>query len=336
MSRLRLMPLLALLLLAAMGCGANLPEGQPGDSNGEEAPPGGLDDDREYEADPFEDPRIIAQAPLSEAAREIGQLAREQDLEGLAGMRFDHDAHAVVLHWKGPLPEPVASLVEQLRAEVGIEVVDVPYSERELVEEAGRIARLDPGEIGVTVTGSGVLPDFSGIRVTVLSEEYIPIAREAIQSPVRLEFVAGERERCSTTLAGFSAPWELVPGFDPVPTALDPVNAMGCSGGAAESITVILRNGDTETRHTHSFDTPSQVRLPLPAGTMAVIPKDLPLGEYAREVLVTYTDGETRTLDGMRDTVHLVEDRQLWPEQCRALGLPDECGTAQEVMASEG
>lgn len=137
------------------------------------------------------DPRIVAQMPLSNASRQIQQLQREKGLLNFTGIRFDNDRGAVVLYWKGPLPAEMAALVEKLRANVPIDVIDGPYSRDELLREAKRLVELDLAAVGVDVIEAGSLPDFSGIRLVVGSAEEIEPARKGIQSPMRLEFEVG-------------------------------------------------------------------------------------------------------------------------------------------------
>ncbi|GEM_PF-7072790 len=134
------------------------------------------------------DPRVAAQAPLVYAARQIQQHVGEKRLTNFAGAGLDNEKGAVLLYWKGPLPAEMADLVEELRANVQIDVVDRPYTLSELQQEALRIFALASAATGFNVTGAGPLPDFSGLGVAVESTEQLDRARQAIQSPIRLEF----------------------------------------------------------------------------------------------------------------------------------------------------
>ena len=144
--------------------------------------------------DPFQDPRMVAQQPLDYAKRSIQTLVRDDGYNDFTGIAFDNENHVVALYWKGPLPTPVSALVERLRAEVAIDVVDSPYSRQELVQEIKRIAAFDLVDVGVTIRYTASLRDFSGVKVAVASADQIPRAREAIKSSMKLEFSVSSGE----------------------------------------------------------------------------------------------------------------------------------------------
>ncbi|MBI2918654.1 MAG: hypothetical protein HYY01_11785 [Chloroflexi bacterium] len=153
-------------------------------------PSPGAGQDKEATSDPEIDPRIAAQLPLADASSQIQRLWWDKRFPNFTGVRLNNDRGTVVLYWKGPLPPEMTVLVENLRANVPIEVIDSPYSLSEFQLEARRLAGLDPAATGVNVTEAGPLPDFSGLRVAVKSAEQLNLARQVIQSPIRLEFVA--------------------------------------------------------------------------------------------------------------------------------------------------
>ena len=162
-------------------------------TSGLDGPPSAPSPDEEQKdaADVFQDPRIIRQRPLVDAADEIGKAIEEYEVQGYTGMSFDNDRDAVVLYWKGSLPSEISVLVEDLRADVRIDVIDSPYSFQELDQETRRIAYLNDAPLGINIVEVGPLPDFSGIQVVVERPEQLDQARESIQSPVHLEFSVG-------------------------------------------------------------------------------------------------------------------------------------------------
>lgn len=195
---------LASLLMLALGCGTPEPQetGSPGGQtlSGKGGVVSSKESSSRVTAGPSKDDappsdaalsaREAAQAPLVAAANEIQGMAMGRGFANFGGVRLDpdHRTGTVWLHWKGPLPAEMAELVEELREDVRIEVVDAPYSLAELLPEARRIASLNTETEGFDVTSAGPLSDFSGIRVTVTRAEDIPRAREAITSPMKLEF----------------------------------------------------------------------------------------------------------------------------------------------------
>ncbi len=133
------------------------------------------------------DPIMVAQIPLVHAGDAIQQLVRDQQIDGLAGLRLDHANNALVVYWKGPLPATVASLINQLRASVVVQVLDAPYSEAELDREAQRISHLGIS-LKLPITGVGALSDFSGLEVTAANSSDLSRVKEAITSSMKLKF----------------------------------------------------------------------------------------------------------------------------------------------------
>lgn len=147
-------------------------------------------------------PEEAAQLPLVEAKRKIEKLWKELGLPGYPAGRFEND-ESMSLFYRGELPPEVSALIEQLRSDVQIDVVNSPYSLTELMAEAKRLVELDSTEAGVTITEAGPLPDFSGIRVTIespgrqLDAQQLELASRVIQSPVRLEFAVSPKNEPS-------------------------------------------------------------------------------------------------------------------------------------------
>ena len=148
---------------------------------------------------PTLDPQAVQQIPMSNAADRIHGLRIEAGLSGFTGMRFDNDKNELVLYWKGGnLPPEMSTLVDEIRAEVPVQVVNSPYSLEEFDAEARRLIQL-PTIDGVDVIEAGPTGDFSGIRVGIATNDdrtdarKIETARQAIKSNFPLDFtVAGK------------------------------------------------------------------------------------------------------------------------------------------------
>ncbi len=148
---------------------------------------------------PTLDPQAVRQIPMSNAADRIHRLRSEAGLRGFTGMRFDNDKNELVLYWKGGnLPPEMSALVDQIRAEVPVQLVNSPHSLEEFDAEARRLIQL-PTIDGVDVIEAGPTGDFSGIRVGIATNDdrtdarKIEAARQAIKSDFPLDFtVAGK------------------------------------------------------------------------------------------------------------------------------------------------
>lgn len=136
-------------------------------------------------------PRERAQQPLVEAGDRIQVLVRERDYGGFGVLALEDDPPSVVLFWKGPLPQPVQHLVDELRSTVRVEVRDAIYSRDELRDEARRIIPADRSNIGVKIWGVGPLNDCSGLSVVIDRSADLASAKREITSPMKLEFSFG-------------------------------------------------------------------------------------------------------------------------------------------------
>lgn len=104
-----------------------------------------------------------AQVPLVEAADLLQEVLTRREPSGFAGVAVDIKGQSVTLYWKGDLPAIASDLISTLRSSVALEVITVPYSQEELLEESRRIA-----ENNLTaVTEVGPTPDFKGLRVVI-------------------------------------------------------------------------------------------------------------------------------------------------------------------------
>lgn len=143
------------------------------------------------EVDAMLTPRARAQQPLVEAADRIQVLVSERHYGGFASVALEHDPASVVLFWKGPLPQPMQRLMDELRLTVRVVVRDAPYSLDELLEETRRIIALDPARIGVKIWTVGPLNDCTGLRVEVDRATDLARAERGIRSRMKLEFSIG-------------------------------------------------------------------------------------------------------------------------------------------------
>ena len=145
---------------------------------------------------PTLDPLIVRQMPLVNAAQDIQNLTSTAGLAGLVGISFDNDENAVVLYWNGELPPQMSTLVDELRADVPIHVINSPYSIEELEAESRRLVQLLRTN-GVNVYEAGPTGDFSSIRLKInidddrTDAQKIEVARQTIRSNFPLEFKVG-------------------------------------------------------------------------------------------------------------------------------------------------
>ena len=138
-------------------------------------------------------PQMRAQQPLEEAADRLQILVHEREYGGFASVELEHDPPSVVLFWKGPLPQPVQQLVDELRLTVRVVVREAVYSLDELREETHRIMALDRTGTGVKIWAVGPLGDCSGLSVMIDRSTDLERAKREITSPMKLEFRFGGR-----------------------------------------------------------------------------------------------------------------------------------------------
>lgn len=136
-------------------------------------------------------PQERAQQPLVEAADRIQLLVHDAKYGGFASLALEHDPPSVALFWKGPLPEPVQDLIDELRPTARVVVRDAVYSLDECSEEAHRIIDSYRSHSGVKIWSVGPLHDCSGLSVMVDRSTDLELAKREIRSPMKLEFSIG-------------------------------------------------------------------------------------------------------------------------------------------------
>jgi hypothetical protein len=149
---------------------------------------------REILSDPWSvDDLSKRQARQVAAADRLQRLADDQRLEGFAGLAIEGDARAVILYWKGDVPDPVERLIRELRPRVDVEVRAAAYSLDELLTESQRIIRLGHTASGASIVGVGPLSDYSGLEVVLDSKAAVERGANEITSRIHLEFRSGPR-----------------------------------------------------------------------------------------------------------------------------------------------
>lgn len=112
---------------------------------------------------PIDSELFREQAPLVAAADTLQELVARDRLSGFTGAAIDVEEQSVTLYWRGDPPASVADQVAQLRQRIRVTVVQVPYSEAELLAESRRIAEANRA----TVTEVGPTQDFTGLQVAL-------------------------------------------------------------------------------------------------------------------------------------------------------------------------
>ncbi|MET8139522.1 hypothetical protein ABZU32_04325 [Sphaerisporangium sp. NPDC005288] len=169
---------------------------------------------------------LLDQQKMIKAADRITALGGS----GYAGVIAAPENRELRVYWKGKPPRQVNELVDQLRRDVGINVLPAKYSARELQREADRLIRANSS----TLTSITALQDGSGLAA---SSAVVDAARTAIADaavPVSIE--QGVKPELATRWND-SAPWYGGGAWRNVSTG------GGCSTGFAVTYQGVLEPG---------------------------------------------------------------------------------------------
>ncbi|MBX9395079.1 S1 family peptidase [Streptomyces sp. TRM72054] len=124
------------------------------------------------------DPRLRGQAEAQEVADAIDIAVREKKLKGFTGLKVAPEG--VTLHWKGSLPAPVRSVINN--ASLPVEIEPAQFSLAELDAAARDFISSPPASLGAKVTRVGPSPDFTALEVvtedTVSVRSAAPVTTE--------------------------------------------------------------------------------------------------------------------------------------------------------------
>ena len=108
----------------------------------------------------------VIQWRLDPVADELHAMAREFD--GFAGLAVWHEAGAVVLQWKAPIPPEIKALVGVRRDGVTVVVQPTDYSSRELAHARELVMKaFDTGMVNARLTSMSSCADASGFVVGI-------------------------------------------------------------------------------------------------------------------------------------------------------------------------
>lgn len=137
----------------------------------------GKDSDKNLQPYPDPDDRIEAQAPLLEVVDKFDAFLAEKDLsDQLVGVRIEDD-DKLTFFWHGDVPGKVKDFLGKFSDRGEIEVVQVPHSREELLEEARRIIEEHP-----EVISAGPTQDFTAIHVGFRPNEEGEVESEWVHS----------------------------------------------------------------------------------------------------------------------------------------------------------
>lgn len=201
-----LLALLALLLLTALS-GQNA-EGSDARAGASQPPAAPADDGLSPDAKEL----LRKQEPLSRVANKIRDVEKSLPMSGFAGVRVDAKAETLTLFWKGSVPKPVLTLVNQARLD-GIHLVvndKARFSRRELSDERFKILRDQNKTPGLTeatrVSLIDIPNDGSGLTLGVKSDLGIRVAAAKAQPMVK-EIVKWQGNASLATRMIDTPPW---------------------------------------------------------------------------------------------------------------------------------
>jgi hypothetical protein len=126
---------------------------------------------------------------LVQAADEISGLIEERELPGFTSLSIDTPNRAVILRWKGSVPEALNPLLAGLSARgITVKQIGATYSLAELQELAHRLLAEERGQ-GVRIVAPA--NDGSGLEVGVLDSN-VELSRIRSRYPITSIEVSGE------------------------------------------------------------------------------------------------------------------------------------------------
>ena len=142
--------------------------------------------------DPLEDPRLVEQRPLLEAADSLDAIAEDREIGRFLSVRIDHERGGITVfvHDKAIKDAVFNSALREIELSDDIPVLIrfTEYTADELDAEARRILDLDPTQIdGVRVTAAGPTENYDGVIVSVDPAD-LSKAEQSIQSQYPLSF----------------------------------------------------------------------------------------------------------------------------------------------------
>lgn len=112
---------------------------------------------------------LVRQAPLKRAKDRLDAALRRERVRGLVGAHMNDAGTVMTNYWHGEVPDRVRGLMSRLQRDeqIGLPVVTLPHSARDLEAESRRLLSLPKRVTGANIIAAGPLRDFSGIRVVI-------------------------------------------------------------------------------------------------------------------------------------------------------------------------
>jgi hypothetical protein len=109
---------------------------------------------------------MARQAPLATFARSARKFAEQHGISGFQQANLDNDEFSVIVIWHGPRSAEFDEFVAARPVDFPVHIVDSPYTRVELMAEALRVMKANPGildSVGPTARLTGLR---AGVNVT--------------------------------------------------------------------------------------------------------------------------------------------------------------------------
>lgn len=146
---------------------------------------------------------LRTQERLVRAAARI-TAASGTNSNGFAGIVVAPEQRRLQVFWKGRTPARVSALISTVRRDVAVSVRPAAHSQRELAQQARRLATRSPGHARITSVAPKV--DGSGLAVTVAAGAATAARSLAEETSVPLEITSGTAPALATRWND-SPPW---------------------------------------------------------------------------------------------------------------------------------